>query len=104
MELYNVYGDFIDNDIISFVPPIIVPISQSDKYRIWRQGDSIDAIATEYYDNPIMGRVIIGANLEHGLNETEYPNGVVIRIPYPKQRALQLYYEKVQQYINRNRT
>jgi hypothetical protein len=103
MELYNVYNDFIENGVISLVPPLVIPVSQSDKYRVWRRGDAMDAIASEYYDNPIMARVIIGANLEYGLNETEYPDGVVVRIPYPKQRALQLYYEKVQQYLNRNR-
>lgn len=100
--LYDIYGDFIKNGIIGMPPPIVIPETSTDRYIVWDSGMSIDAISTQYYGTPLYGRAIVGANLQYGLNEFEYKSGDIIRIPYPKNKVEQLYYEKIRRYLNRN--
>jgi len=74
----------LSNDFPQPIKKIIA--SSSDIIHTLKMGERIDNLAQKYYNDPLMGWVIMCANPEWE-NEFEIPFGSKIRIPYPLQRV-----------------
>lgn len=75
------------------LPFIELPEDSNDKYIKYIEGSNktrFDILAQKYYNNPTMGFFILMANPEY-MSEHDIPDGKVIRIPFPKERIMQIY-------------
>lgn len=101
MSIYfDRYNNFRTNDGTKPIPGIIIPISPTDKKIIYQKGVTrFDKLSQEYYDNPFHGWLILLANQQFGGMEFDIPNGEIIRIPFPFNKALELYNSEVNEYI-----
>lgn len=84
------------------LPFIELPESNSDKYIKYIEGNNMtrfDVLAQKYYNNPTMGYFILMANPEY-LSEHDIPDGTVIRIPFPKERIVELYDQEMRNIFN----
>lgn len=76
-----------DNGTTDSMPFISLPENSSDKYEYWNLGFSrMDKIAKKYYGNPFYDFLILYANKIY-LNEFDIPDGALIRIPFPLNKA-----------------
>jgi len=93
---YDRYADFRSNNEIKPIPGITIPVLSSDKYVIFRKGQSrLDKLSNTYYNNPYSGWLIMQANPEYGGLEFNIPDNVSIRIPFPFESAVQSYISAV---------
>ena len=80
-----------DNGTMKNVPFIKIPELGSDKYVEYNIGITrFDILANEYYKDPTLGWLIGLANPERRL-EFDFEDGDIIRIPFPKETALDSY-------------
>lgn len=85
------------------LPFIEIPEHPSDKYVNFIEGSKktrFDVLAERYYANPTLGFFILMANPEY-LSEHDIPDGKVIRIPFPKNRVIELYDNKLKSILER---
>lgn len=89
---YNRYEIFInDNGNIDQLPFIQIPVSSTDKYEIWNEGRSrMDKLSQKYYNDPFYDFFILFGNPEY-LSEFDIPDGTLVRIPFPLERAKSVY-------------
>ena len=59
------------------------PKQESDLYIISREGDRLDLLANEFYEDPRYWWVLAEANPKLGKGTFDVPPGVQLRIPYP---------------------
>lgn len=86
------YARFRVDNKIKPLPRINIPISDSDKYAVYKEGDSrLDKLSNQYYLNPYSGWLILLANPEYGGLEFNIPDQTSIRIPFPFNDALNRY-------------
>jgi adenine specific DNA methylase Mod len=90
--IYNRYELLKDgNGGYDQMPFIELPVNPSDKYIEWNVNrDRFDRLANKYYKKPEFGFLITYANGKF-LTEFDIPDGSVIRIPYPFQKAKEDY-------------
>ena len=66
-----------------------------DKYVEWIVGRSrMDILSQRYYDSPFFDWLILYANPEW-ISEFDIPDGATIRIPFPLNRVISEYQDKV---------
>ena len=85
---YDRYMPLKNNDgTIDMMPFINLPINLSDKYEYWNTSYSrLDKISQKYYGNPFYDFLILYGNNIY-LNEFDIPDGALIRIPFPLNKA-----------------
>lgn len=80
------------------MPFVNLPINSSDKYEYWNTEYSrLDKISQKYYGNPFYDFLILYANNQY-LSEFDIPDGALIRIPFPLQKARADYESILSQY------
>lgn len=90
------YSNFRENGEMKPIPGIVIPISSSDKYIIYKKGVSrLDKLSDSYYNNPYSGWLIMLANPQYGGLEFNIPDGTSIRIPFPFDSAVSRYSDEV---------
>lgn len=98
---YDRYGQFRVNAEIKPIPGITIPISDSDKYTIYKLGETrLDKISNLYYTNPYSGWLIMLANPEFGGLEFNIPDSTIIRVPFPFNSGIERYITQVSNHIN----
>jgi hypothetical protein len=99
---YNRYSLFKNNEKISYIPFINIPELNTDIKVVYSAGVSrLDRISYKYYGDPTFGWLILYANAQYGAIEFDFPDDVVIRIPFPLESAIQLYESEVRNYFAR---
>ena len=69
------------------MPLVKLPINQSDKYIFWNSMlNRYDKISQKYYNSPFYDYLLIYANTDY-LSEFDIPDGTLIRIPFPLNKA-----------------
>ena len=76
-----------DNGTTDAMPFVNLPTNASDKYEYWNTEFSrLDKLSLKYYGNPFYDFLILYGNRIY-LNEFDIPDGALIRIPFPLQKA-----------------
>lgn len=97
---FDRYDKFRTNLGTKIIPSIVIPTSSTDKKVLYKKGVTrFDILSQEYYGNPYHGWLILLANQKFGGMEFDIPNGEIIRIPFPFNKALELYNSEVNDYI-----
>lgn len=99
---YDRYAKFKVNGIVQpKIPFIEIPISDTDKYVIYdKETMRMDLLSYKYYGDASFGWLILQANPSVGGYEFAIENGVEIRIPYPKNSAIERYEDSCNRYLN----
>lgn len=92
---YNDYSRYenlkIESGFQEQMPFIKISESGSDKYEYWKENSSrYDILSQKYYGNPLYDFLIHYANPNY-LSQYDIPSNVLIRIPFPLERALKEY-------------
>ena len=96
MRYFDRYNSFRTNGEVKPLPGISIPISDSDKNAIYKQGVSrLDKLSNLYYNNPYSGWLIMLANPEYGGLEFNIPDMTSLRIPFPFDSATARYNTQV---------
>ncbi len=91
-QYFDRYNNFRVNGDMKPLPFISIPVSQDDKYFIYKKGESrLDKISNLYYNNPYSGWLIMLANPEFGGLEFNIPDRTLLRVPFPFQSGLDRY-------------
>ncbi|MFW6243291.1 MAG: hypothetical protein ACOC2W_03940 [bacterium] len=101
--------DFNRNSILSrgdgtyHAPPFVrLPENLSDKFIRWNPDlNRMDLLSQKYYKNPFYDFLILYANPEY-LNEFDIPQGALIRIPFPLNKAISDYSNALNNYLRNN--
>ncbi len=85
---YDRYSELKRNDgSIGLMPFVNLPVNTTDKYEYWNSSTSrLDKLSQKYYGNPFYDFLIYYANGEY-LSEFDIPDGTLIRIPFPLNKA-----------------
>jgi hypothetical protein len=103
MAGFDRYSSVRINGQLEQLPFIEIPENPSDKYIEFIEGSKktrFDVLSEKYYANPTLGFFILMANPEY-LSEHDIPDGKVIRIPFPKDRIIQLYNDNLRSILER---
>lgn len=93
---FDRYKNFKANGNITPIPGLIIPTEGTDKYAIYKKGQSrLDNISNLYYSNPYSGWLIMLANPEYGGLEFNIPDMTLLRIPFPYESAVQRYITQI---------
>lgn len=102
MENFDRYYYVRKNGNLEQLPFIEFPIHPDDKYIKFIEGDNktrFDILAQKYYNNPSLGFFILIANPDY-MSEHDIPDGSVIRIPFNKDRVINLYDQSMKNILN----
>lgn len=102
MENFDRYYFAKNNGNLEQLPFIELPEHPDDKYIKFIEGSNktrFDILAQKYYDNPTLGFFILIANPEY-MSEHDIPDGTIIRIPFNKDRIINLYNETLKNILN----
>jgi len=85
---FDRYEILTNNDGSIDMPPFVeIPVSSADKYEEWKDGFTrMDLLSEKFYNNPFFDFLIMYANPQF-ISEFDIPDGTVIRIPFPLDRA-----------------
>ena len=100
-QSYDRY-QFLKNDdgTTTSMPFVNLPVTTSDKYEEWNLGFSrLDKLAQKYYGNPFYDFLILYGNYQY-TSEFDIPDGALIRIPFPLQKAKDNYELALKQFNN----
>jgi hypothetical protein len=86
--IYRYKFTAIDNKRYQTARYKLPPRSINDKYIISREGDRLDLLATEFYDDPRWWWILAEAN-NLGKGSMYVPPGIQIRIPDVMQRDVE---------------
>ena len=103
MAGFDRYSSVRINGQLEQLPFIEIPENTNDKYIEYIEGSKktrFDILAEKYYANPTLGFLILMANPEY-LSEHDIPDGKIIRIPFPKDRIIQLYNNNLKAILER---
>jgi len=93
---YDRYNKFRVNGEMKPLPGIKIPELSSDKYLIYRKGETrLDKVSDKYYNNPYSSWLILLSNPQYGGLEFNIPDMTSIRIPFPYDSALNRYNEQI---------
>lgn len=82
------------------MPFVPLPINSSDKYEYWNKEFSrFDKLSQKYYLNPFYDYLILYANPKY-VSEFDIPNGALIRIPFPLNKAKNDYETRLKQILS----
>jgi len=100
LQYYNRYSQFLSNGVQSRVPFVTLNSKSSDKFYIYKVGQSrLDKISQQYYNTPFFGWLIMTANPKFGGLEFNIPDGTVLTIPYPLVTSLQDYNNQLEEHF-----
>lgn len=101
-EYYDRYKNFRVNGIVQpKIPFMEISFSDSDLYIIFdRKKMRMDTLSYKYYGDPNLGWLILQANPNLGGYEFDIEDGVMLRIPYPKDTAIARYENSCNKYLN----
>ena len=100
MAYYNRYNEFEINGNPKTVPLITIPKKSSDKYLVYKIGQSrLDKISQQVYNTPYFGWLILQANPSYGGQEWNIPDNSLITLPYPLMQSLQDYKSNLDEYF-----
>lgn len=89
---FDRYKLFRTNGDIKPLPGLFIPQETTDKFVIYKKGQSrLDKISNLYYSNPYSGWIIMSANPQFGGLEFNIPDMTLLRIPFPFESAVQRY-------------
>lgn len=103
MSGFDRYSEVRINGDLEQLPFIEIPEHPSDKYIEFIEGTKktrFDILSEKYYADPTLGFLILMANPEY-ISEHDIPDGKIIRIPFPKNRVLDFYNEKIKNILER---
>lgn len=93
------YQFFYQDGDFKIVPGIEIPIKSTDKYVVYKKNkDRLDRISETYYSSPVFGWLILLANPTIGSLESDIPDNIIIRVPFPLVVTLQDYKSMVSKY------
>lgn len=96
---FDRYSQFRNGNEIRIVPFAEIPIKSSDRYEIYRRGQTrLDQISYEYYGSSDFAWLILQANPKYGSMEFSIPDGAELRIPYPLGVSLDDYKNSIENY------
>lgn len=98
-QYHDRYNKFRTNGSVKPIPGIKIPESSSDKFAIYKQGQTrLDKLSDTYYNNPYTGWLILLANPEYGGLEFNIPDMTSLRIPFPFDSGIARYITEVNNY------
>ena len=85
---YNRYAILKNGDgTTNSMPFVKLPTNSSDKFEIWNSEFSrLDKLSQKYYGNPFYDFLILYGNYQY-TSEFDIPDGALIRIPFPLNKA-----------------
>ena len=85
---YNRYTILRNSDgTTDNMPYVELPVNSSDKYEYWNpEFNRLDKLSQKYYGNPFYDFLILYANPSY-VSEFDIPDGALIRIPFPLNKA-----------------
>jgi len=96
---YDRYEEFRFNGGVRPVPGIEITISPSDKRVVYKKNSTrLDKLSQKYYNDPWHGYLILLANPQYGGLEFDIRDRDTIRIPFPKDSAIERYINAVEEY------
>jgi hypothetical protein len=98
-QYYDRYGIFRVDGQIKTVPFIKLDAKATDIFIATKENTRFDILSQRYYNNGKHGFLILQANPSFGGLEFDIPVGTRIRIPFPFQKTLQEYNEKINRHI-----
>ena len=99
MESYDRYAQFRTGDVFEIVPFGEVPRKGTDRYEIYKKGQTrLDQLSYQYYNSADYAWLIMQANPQYGSLEFNIPDGREIRIPYPLNNSLKDYQKSIDDY------
>jgi len=99
MESYDRYAQFRTGDGMEIVPFGEVPRKNTDRYEIYKKGQTrLDQLSYQYYNSPDYAWLIMQANPQYGSMEFNIPDGSELRIPYPLNNSLKDYQKSIDDY------
>jgi hypothetical protein len=85
---YDRYAILKNSDgTIDPMPFVNLPVNSSDKYEYWSPSSRLDKLSQKYYGNPFYDFIILYGNYMY-TNEFDIPEGTLIRIPFPLNKAI----------------
>ena len=103
MESYDRYAQFRTGDGFEIVPFGEVPRKGTDRYEIYKKGQTrLDQLSYQYYNSADYAWLIMQANPEYGSMEFEIPDGAELRIPYPLNVSIDSYELSIRKYYELN--
>lgn len=100
---YDRYSAFRQGNEIGLVPFVEIPAKSTDRYEIYRKGQTrLDQLSYQYYDDPNYAWLIMQANPQYGSMEFAIPDGSELRIPFPLNSTLSDYQEGIAKYKKYN--
>jgi hypothetical protein len=103
MEGFDRYSLVRVDNQLEQLPFVVFDEHPSDKYIEFIEGSKktrFDILSQKYYGNPTLGFLILMANPEY-MSEHDIPDGKVIRIPFPKDRVIDVYNRKLSNILDR---
>ena len=99
---YNRYEIFKNQDgTTDQLPFVKLPVNPTDKYEKWILGFSrLDKVAAKYYGSEFFDFLIMLANPEY-ISEFDIDDDVLIRIPFPLEKAKTDYEAELKKIRNR---
>lgn len=96
---FDRYSQFRNGNEIEMVPFVKIPEKNTDRYEIYRKGQTrLDLLSYQYYDSADYAWLILQANPQYGSMEFDIPDGTEIRIPYPLASTLDDYQKGIETY------
>ena len=87
MDEFNIYADFVTDNMFATLPFMRIDSSSDDEYVQWTVGDRLDRLAYKYYNNAAFGKFILLANPKY-ISENDIEVDSILRIPMPKQALI----------------
>lgn len=96
---FDRYSHFRGGNEIKIVPFAEIPVKSTDRYEIYRKGNTrLDLVSYDYYGSSDFAWLILQANPQYGSMEFSIPDGVELRIPYPLNVSLDAYQKAIEDY------
>ena len=96
---FDRYAQFRTGDGFEIVPFGEVPRKGTDRYEIYKKGQTrLDQLSYQYYNSADYAWLIMQANPQYGSLEYNIPDGVELRIPYPLNNAIDAYQNSIEKY------
>ena len=100
MSYYDRYSRFRGENSSHIMPNVEITPSSTDITVIFKKDTMrMDTLSYKYYNDANYGWLIMMANPSYGSLEYSIPDGVVLRIPYPLNTAINRYENVINNYI-----
>ena len=100
MSYYDRYSRFRGENSSHIMPNVEIAPSSTDITVVFKKDTMrMDTLSYKYYNDANYGWLIMMANPSYGSLEYSIPDGVVLRIPYPLNTAINRYENAINNYI-----